>query len=658
MGKPNRSQIVFVGGMLLFWTLFRGNDLTTGAFGQSVNSPPVAVAGPSRYVSRAPITLDGSDSYDPDGHTPLFYQWRQLSGPPLSIGSPHTARPTISGFAPTDDIQTCIIELVVGDGGAFSEPDTLEIIIVPDYETNPLHLKNPPFNPELPTIIAFGGGDCECGQELVFGQPSLWHENANLISGGYCPPYTDQGNMAIVLLSELAPDYRQPIQMIGFSTGNNPAAVAANHINETYDDPRYAVNRLTLLDATCQNINYRERVSRFTLHPVNGEPAWVDNYTANAPFQPASLNVRFPSSVHMKVYEWFRDSALSINWPNEDPYHQGITAGYYLSVAGPCKNMRLAPYNTFYSFVWDPGTFEILEFADFETYPGRLPQAVTLKGPADGTLIGESGALLSCAPSKNALNYQLLFGPDPDNLSTIVSETSSPPAAIIRNFPFNPTFWTVKVFDAFGTSVHADPLSLYTSTKSRNPILTSLRPRHGSTVKGAVGIHVDAKDGVGINKVKFFVDGRLHHTALSPPYSCTWDTIAEPQGKHILRATAINRRGRSSSVQSRVMVANMSLMLRGERKLERSWILKKPYADLVITLDNPGAKVAVSQLMIYRMDPGDPFSLLADTSYQETGGNDIPFIDPTIPSERTSVYKVEARDENGRVIARSNFLIL
>jgi len=62
--------------------------------------------------------------------------------------------------------------------------------------------------------------------------------------------------------------------------------------------------------------------------------------------------------------------------------------------------------------------------------------------------------------------------------------------------------------------------------------------------------------------------------------------------------------------------------------------------------------------MVYRMDPGGSFSRLADTSPQETQGEEISFIDPTIPSERTSVYKVEARDENGRVLARSNFLII
>jgi len=658
MVKPNRSSVFLWGFFLTLSALFLRGILISRAFGQSANQHPVAIAGPSRYVSLFPITLNGTDSYDPDGHSPLSYRWRQLSGPHLSIAPAHSAQPTVSGFIPTDSIQTCVLELVVGDGAAFSEPETLEIIIVPSYGVNTLNLKNPPFNTDLPTIIAFGGGDCECGQELSFSQPALWYENANFITGGFCPPYSDLADMAIVMLSELAPDYRQLIQMIGFSTGNNPAIVAANHLNETYNDPRYAVNRVTLLDATCQNISYREQVSRFTLNPVGGEPAWVDNYHANAPFQAASLNVRFPSDVHYKVFEWYRNSALSINWPDEDMYHEGITAGYYLSVAGPCKNMRLAPYNTFYSFIWDPNTFEILGFADFDTYPGRLPRAVALNGPSDGALVGESGAVLSCERSENAAYYQLVFGPDPENLTTVVSETSGPPTAVIKIFPFNPTFWTVNVFDAFGTSVHADPVSLYTSEETENPILTALQPGDGSAVKGTVSIRVKAKDSRGITKVKFFVNGRLHYTTLSPPYSCTWNTITKPQREYILRATAYNRRGQSSSIQSRVTVANMSLTLRGERKLERAWLLKKPYAKLAITVNNPDSKVPVNKLVIYRMDPGGSFSRLADASTHGNQGEEIPFIDPTIPSERTSVYKVEARDENGRVLVRSNFLII
>ena len=67
----------------------------------------------------------------------------------------------------------------------------------------------------------------------------------------YGPPYTKYGDMLMVYLSSVAPDYRQPIQTMGFSTGNMPAMEVAWYVNATYKDARYAVNRVSLLDAVC-----------------------------------------------------------------------------------------------------------------------------------------------------------------------------------------------------------------------------------------------------------------------------------------------------------------------------------------------------------------------------------------------------------------------
>ena len=55
----------------------------------------------------------------------------------------------------------------------------------------------------------------------------------------------------IAFLSSVAPDYQQAIQTIGFSTGGMPAIGSAVRLNTVYADPRFAVNRVTLLDAAC-----------------------------------------------------------------------------------------------------------------------------------------------------------------------------------------------------------------------------------------------------------------------------------------------------------------------------------------------------------------------------------------------------------------------
>ena len=48
----------------------------------NVNNPPVADAGDDESIKEgAVVTLDGSDTFDPEGDTPLGYTWTQTSGP-------------------------------------------------------------------------------------------------------------------------------------------------------------------------------------------------------------------------------------------------------------------------------------------------------------------------------------------------------------------------------------------------------------------------------------------------------------------------------------------------------------------------------------------------------------------------------------------------
>jgi hypothetical protein len=146
------------------------------------NKAPVADAGLSRYVATDPIQLDGTHSYDPDESGPLGFAWHQVSGPAVDISDADTASPTISGFIQTDEIQECEFELVVSDGELTSRPDTVKIIIVPDFGDSTFQLENPPFDPNKPTIICFEGGDIARGGDVInglygaTGPGTLWND--------------------------------------------------------------------------------------------------------------------------------------------------------------------------------------------------------------------------------------------------------------------------------------------------------------------------------------------------------------------------------------------------------------------------------------------------------------------------------------------------
>jgi parallel beta-helix repeat protein len=467
------------------------------------NIPPIADAGLSRYTAQDLIVLDGTGSYDPDNSGLLSYIWRQIAGPSVVIIDANTATPTIGGsmqpgtgrdktpklvgFTQTDAIQECEFELEVSDGELTSLPDTVKVIIVPDFGADTLRLENPPFDREKPTVIHFGGGNCITGSTYMsWGRPD-WAEKANIISfTSYGPDpsvgglrtYYRNGDMIIVYLSSVAPDYNQLIQTMGLSTGGQPAVDVGIHLNLSYADVRYAINRVTFLDATtyCRDF-YSESITAFLGSSVDGEQCWADAYVSTTsgggfqpypPFHENVLNVWFPTAAgswlqrHLLAYEWYKNSLVLAEMNN---FNNGIVAGAYWSVIGQGKNLQLAstPDAQTYRFHWyGDASSGYMDFYDEPNHPGRLPEPVTLVGPADGALVDANGAVLSCKESENAVGYKLLFGPDPYRVMDygIISETPSPPTEVITTFPFEKTWWTVKVRDQYGSTIYADPIRI------------------------------------------------------------------------------------------------------------------------------------------------------------------------------------------------------
>ena len=64
-----------------------------------------------------------------------------------------------------------------------------------------------------------------------FDDDPLWNENANLLTNAYRPPYYLYADYLISYLAEQAPNYAQPIQTQGFSTGAMLAMDIARRLN-------------------------------------------------------------------------------------------------------------------------------------------------------------------------------------------------------------------------------------------------------------------------------------------------------------------------------------------------------------------------------------------------------------------------------------------
>jgi hypothetical protein len=83
----------------------------------------------------------------------------------------------------------------------------------------------------------------------------------------------------------------------------------------------------------------------------------------------------------------------------------------------------------------------------------------------------------------------------------------------------------------------------------------------GQTVKGALSevagnCEVTATDASGVAKVAFYLDGAPLNTELYAPYACSWDTTTAVDGRHVLKAVAVDQAGNAASASVDVVVAN------------------------------------------------------------------------------------------------------
>ncbi len=425
---------------------------------------PVARAGLPAYATTDPVTLDGSASADPDASGALVYSWRQVSGPSLAISNANTARPAISGFAREALPQRCKFELVVNDSQFDSFPAFVDVVVLPVAAGSTLRLESPSFDPNKPTVVFFGGGNCITGGGGWNSAP--WAAQANVITWSYSPDsttgllrYERCGDILLGYLAQVAPNYRQSIQTMGHSTGGQPAIDVATYLNLVYRDARYAVNRVTFLDARCRE--YSMDVAKYLTSAVDGEQCWIDSYEGTGPyFYAGVLNVQVATNDHGFPPTWYKASLATASM---NQFNHGVVAGAYWSVLGPGKNLQLAltPGRVPYQFRWSGSSSSgTMGYFDESLHPGRLPEPVTLVGPLSTGVAGQ--VRLTCKPSENAVRYQLLLGPDPYRVMdyNVVSETPGPPESVITKLPFERTWWTVRAYDAYGSSIYADPLPL------------------------------------------------------------------------------------------------------------------------------------------------------------------------------------------------------
>ncbi len=109
---------------------FDAVGVTTITVNIAANNAPMADAGPDQTVAGdSNVTLDGTGSVDADGD-PLFYNWTQVNGPPVTLTGATTATPNFTAPMKTSSDQQIEFELVVTDGISDSAAGDSDRVII------------------------------------------------------------------------------------------------------------------------------------------------------------------------------------------------------------------------------------------------------------------------------------------------------------------------------------------------------------------------------------------------------------------------------------------------------------------------------------------------------------------------------------------------
>ena len=129
--------------------------------GESSPPNPIPIANAGNDIlnagEQAPITLDGTGSFDPDNE-PISYSWSQTLGPSVSLANPNDSQPSFT--TPTVyDYTELIFSLVVNDGLSNSVADVVSVSVLNTINEDPTANAGPDQNVDELVLVLLDGSD-------------------------------------------------------------------------------------------------------------------------------------------------------------------------------------------------------------------------------------------------------------------------------------------------------------------------------------------------------------------------------------------------------------------------------------------------------------------------------------------------------------------
>ena len=165
----------------------------------NVNHPPVANAGMDQTKNEASVvTLDGTQSYDPDGDA-LMFAWTQVSGPTVVLSDSSSSAPSFTAPLVSVGGETLVFRLTVDDGLGGVSSDEVSVRV--------LHVAAPP--------------NCALAKPVTLWPPN--HKMVPVAVTGVTDPDNDQ-----VIITILGITQDEPVNGLGDGDTSPDAAISGD----------------------------------------------------------------------------------------------------------------------------------------------------------------------------------------------------------------------------------------------------------------------------------------------------------------------------------------------------------------------------------------------------------------------------------------------
>jgi len=167
------------------------------------------------------------------------------------------------------------------------------------------------------------------------------------------------------------------------------------------------------------------------------------------------------------------------------------------------------------------------------------PPSVNITSPGSGATVNGAAVSFAASASDDSGIQKVRFWAG----STYLGYDSAAPYSKVWDTTLAPNGkYTLKAeaVDIYDNKTSQTITVTVINSDSTPPSVSITDPLDSATVSGTVSFAADASDTQGLQKVQFWSGGTYLGYDSTAPYTRSWDTTAFPNGKHVLRARAVD----------------------------------------------------------------------------------------------------------------------